>query len=386
MAVVSAVPALLSCSPPDEVPAPSDFGVPRYELSAVPLLRIGAGPDADDDHQLFRIAGAYLTDGGIVVANGGTAEVRYYDRAGTHVRSVGGRGGGPGEFRLIRSMSRASDGRIAVWDPPRRRITLLADSGGVLRTVELRPTSLPAVVDGTQVPAFPFAVWSLGDGTMLVSPGFPTQVVTRGRNGVRRDTTALFLYDQEGRLIREVGPFPGGETYVYDRSSMPFPFGHRLLLTAGRESFYIGTGKSPIYILDGDGAVTDSIVVSDELRGVTPRQLEAQKAHILAMMPPAARQNMAEMLASMPEPETVPAYSRLLVDAEDRLWVKAFSADPRSEHEWKVYGPDAAEPGLLVVAAGREIMDAAGDTVLVVSRDDFDVEVLSLHRMTEPEG
>ena len=47
-----------------------------------------------------------LSDGRIVVANGGSDELRIFDRSGTHVGTWGGQGEGPGEFTALGPVER----------------------------------------------------------------------------------------------------------------------------------------------------------------------------------------------------------------------------------------------------------------------------------------
>src|SRR5690606_9081879 len=64
-------------------------------LVAEPALAIGAA-DGEAQYMLHRVVGASrFEDGSIVVVNGGTAELRFYDSTGRHLHSRGGKGGGP---------------------------------------------------------------------------------------------------------------------------------------------------------------------------------------------------------------------------------------------------------------------------------------------------
>src|SRR5688572_24674597 len=81
--------------------AAPDSAVPAFRISAEPLAEIGV-TEGPPEYQLFRVAsGRRQSDGTIVIANGGTMELRFYDAAGTHIRSVGREGEGPGEFKSI---------------------------------------------------------------------------------------------------------------------------------------------------------------------------------------------------------------------------------------------------------------------------------------------
>lgn len=72
-----------------------------WTVDPEPAVRIGARLRGADD-MLFRVRGAArLSDRRIVVANGGTQEIRFYAADGRLERSAGGEGEGPGEFASV---------------------------------------------------------------------------------------------------------------------------------------------------------------------------------------------------------------------------------------------------------------------------------------------
>ncbi len=73
-----------------------------WRVNHVPSLTIGS-VEGDEDYDLHQVTGALRLGGGtVVVANSGTLELRFYDREGRHLRSVGG----PGEFQSLEWISR----------------------------------------------------------------------------------------------------------------------------------------------------------------------------------------------------------------------------------------------------------------------------------------
>src|SRR5687768_2934188 len=88
-----------------------------------PTVRIGTA-DGDSSEVLF---GAFsvdrTSDGRIVVANSGTSEVRIYDARGVHLRTMGRRGDGPGEFRALLRLGVIRGDTILAYDWRHGRIT-----------------------------------------------------------------------------------------------------------------------------------------------------------------------------------------------------------------------------------------------------------------------
>jgi len=146
-----------------------DPGASAGEAGAAPVLvpvdspSLVIGRGARPETQLHRVTGAFrLSIGAIVVLNAGTSEVRYFDARGAHVRSIGGRGSGPGEFGSMDA----------------------------------------AVFHGQRA-------WTLDDGVTLIEPSFVTSVTTRGPDGLRQDTLPLLRLDPETGAIGSVGFFAG---------------------------------------------------------------------------------------------------------------------------------------------------------------------------------
>lgn len=71
-----------------------------WHVSSEPTVPIGV-VDGPPEYQFHDIADVLrLPDGRIVVVNEGSAELRFYASDGSHLRSVGGQGGGPGSFTI----------------------------------------------------------------------------------------------------------------------------------------------------------------------------------------------------------------------------------------------------------------------------------------------
>lgn len=76
----------------------------RWTVSPESVVRIGVAEGASYE-QLYQVrAAARLEDGTVAVANGGSAEIRLFDRTGRFIRSIGGRGEGPGEFAFLQRL------------------------------------------------------------------------------------------------------------------------------------------------------------------------------------------------------------------------------------------------------------------------------------------
>jgi hypothetical protein len=114
-----------------------DIALP-WVVDSVPDLELGQvdGGGASQFHNISGVAG--LSDGGFVVVDGGSQELRWFDASGQHVRTSGGPGSGPGEFRRPLLVPRYPSDSLLVFDRRGRRFTLVASDGSGPRTLAPR--------------------------------------------------------------------------------------------------------------------------------------------------------------------------------------------------------------------------------------------------------
>jgi 6-bladed beta-propeller len=133
---------------PVESTEPRRPDLPQWRFADVPSLVIGV-VEGDDAYQFFRASSAVrLSDQTIVVANNGTAQIRFFDPGGRFIRQVGRWGGGPGEFRWLQSVQ-ATDGDTVVAFDGRLRRSHFAPDGVFVRSDNLpyqRETDFPGSV------------------------------------------------------------------------------------------------------------------------------------------------------------------------------------------------------------------------------------------------
>ncbi len=178
------------------------FGSPpvveAWTLTESPLVQIGVR-EGEEPYQLHRAQGSVLLeDGRVVVLNGGSQELRYYDREGRYLGAVGRQGEGPGEFQWPEGLRRSADGGLQVWDGGLMRLSRFDVEGGFRESVRLQAT-------GAEL--FPGDDWILGPN-WVVSP-----VAPGARTPIRQAVEALPPPDSVGTL-RIVRVTPQGRLWV----------------------------------------------------------------------------------------------------------------------------------------------------------------------------
>ena len=105
-----------------------------WTLPDEPLVEIGAvsGPE---EYLLDDVTGAVrLSDGGIVLGERTSGELRRYDRYGTFVWRAAGAGEGPGEHQRLRFLFRLPGDSVVTWDIALDRIQVFGPDGRVARS------------------------------------------------------------------------------------------------------------------------------------------------------------------------------------------------------------------------------------------------------------
>ena len=141
-------------------------------LEFTPRLTLGgkdSGPEA-----FFRVArGNVAVDGAgrIHVLDFETSTVAIFDSTGAFLRTIGGKGGGPGELQFPNGVRVKDDGTIAVYDFAKDGLILWSPDGSVLPTVRVKATSpvgdIGFVNDGLAYSWTDYAVEDTAQRTML---------------------------------------------------------------------------------------------------------------------------------------------------------------------------------------------------------------------------
>jgi hypothetical protein len=355
--------------------AAAEVEVDRWRVPDSPVLEIGVSEGAAE-YQLDNVRSALrLADGRIVVANAGTHEIRFYDRAGRFIRSVGREGAGPGEFRSITWLRRFATDSLAVFDRRSLRITIFDDDGELIRSLNV--AQLPGIT-------FPNPIGLFDDGKVLVnSPTSPDQGSSATR--IIRDPVTCHLVDSDGRLIGSVGDHPGMEYYratLRGQSvGMPLPFGKMPQFEVFKDRFFVGASDAyEIGIYGEDGTLRRLIRLDQENAKLAAEEIERyRRMRLERARTPEARQRVERELNDVPFPETMPAYGPIMADREGNLWVRQYLPPAGDPTHWRVFDAEGRLLALVETPGGFLPLEMGSDYVLGRWRDGMSVEYVRMY-------
>ena len=134
VSLVPVVVAAASCAPAKQTPRmPQEL--PVLALSQEPTLQIGVMEG--DEHYLFQnvVSVLPLASGELAVSDAGANEVTVYADDGTFLRRWGGRGQGPGEFRMLSRIYPATGDSLMALDMAGYRFSVFDTAGNFARQV-----------------------------------------------------------------------------------------------------------------------------------------------------------------------------------------------------------------------------------------------------------
>ena len=400
MAIPGALSAQANAAQPRAVTYPITATAPaRWTVGARPLLEFG-GADGTGPTEFTRITGlTRQRDGTIVVANGETRELRFFDSRGRFLRATTRRGGGPGELDYLTRMF-AVDDTLQVVDG-RIKAHVYAPNGKWIRSLVL-----PAIRGYLRNPGVgaigPFDVVLPLRGGGRDEPlnaadryeKIRTDSIWFGRVSVR-DSSARVLLGQPRAPSFALAP---GRPAAYAVGFAP-----RTLIAATRDRICAGyPERYEVLCVDTIGRHALRILRDTPRRAVTDSARRAYRDNQAGRRPDGTsrfagslRAHRERVAAATQFASHYPAYSELLFARTGELWVRQF--DPAGgmlsrptpyytsagQSTWSIYGPDGKWIADCTLPARFGLAEVGADYVIGVSFDEDDVErvtLLSLRR------
>jgi hypothetical protein len=356
-------------------------------LSQRPTLVIGT--QDGEPYQFSRIRGVVrLSDGMIVVADGASSQLRFFDPTGKHVRSVGRPGQGPGEFTELEYIQRLRGDTIVAGGLT--RVPSFFSPTGVFVRQGRQPLFASAVPPGPRVHLATF------DGGARVLGLVSMEAQNTNAPGRWVDSLKTFIIDVDGNVRHTLGNIPNvtmarGES----RPSPPWLSPILAEATDGR-SLFLGFGTEyAIRVYSADGKLTriirrrwtpvkitnadiDTFVTEWSKRWIKETGAEGERR----------KQDLRDDAYS----DFVPAFSQFIADGTGGVWAReAKLADapgagqlntmPLVPSTWSVFDAQGRWSGDMTMPARFMPMDIGADHVLGVARDSDGVETVVMYRL-----
>jgi len=347
-------------------PQPAPGSAP-WTFATQPLMLLGI-VDGAEPYMFDRIAGgAVLSDGTVVVAEAASLQLRFFNALGDHLVSVGNFEGEPEVFRTLQLVGAFAGDSLVVLDRISRRFSVVAPDGTLARGYPVPE----AVVPG----GLPMGV--LHDGSVVMRRAAPVPV---GVPNFRRQSL-IDVLTPDGQHAGALGEFPGHETVMLpDSYAVGAPWWRTVHSVAAGRHIAVGTNDAfSIRMYRADGTVERLVrqdVPPDPTVDTTERDRQFEniiagteaRRFLRADVAPedlARHQDrLATALAQIPRHEMPPAFSGLLLDRADNLWVRRYSPVVTPSDDWQVFGPDGALLAQLTLPEGLIVLEIGDYWVL----------------------
>lgn len=358
-------------------PGKQALGSLGWTVDSVPDVVIGSGNV--EGHQLYRVQGVRgFEDGRILVVDGGSRQLRFFNAQGRLTSRVGRKGEGPGEFEDPILVPLIGSDSLLVWDRYLQRFQYFSEDAQSNRTL-LLTDRWPA---GGRPPHGAVGRMMLVD-EWEIDWFVPASQQVQGP----KDTGVnLMWYD----------PVSGSRVPIASH-------------TVTRDFHFLRPGRPPILdhipftifpaaaVTASGGFITDGIVFEIReygLSGALKRLLRVDlpgrpvsEAVTEAWLDSELSSRNArtglleEVLRSMPVPDTLPAFESLLTDEMGNLWAQIYEWDLHKPKRWVVFDGEGVALGTIETPSGLQVEWVGRDAILGVWKDEFDVEYVRRHSL-----
>ena len=355
-----------------ESPAPR---YPDLVLADEPLVRIGV-IDGPVEYIFGDVTGAIrLEDGGVVIVDEQSHNVRRYDAGGRHVWTSGQAGEGPGDFGGLRLVPGCPGAAIRVFDWQNNRITELDQDGRVVGTRVLNAAGVPPYGEPACTP----------DGDLVFTP-WPDHDRTVAAGEHHRWEMELSWARGDSVVTLRSG-IPGTDRIRSTGGDSPRSWGRGMVFAVTPTGVWYGSGDDyELEHVDWTGRVTRVARWAGPDLEITSGHLDRYLEFRLARYdePEQRRRFERERWPDIRDglPERFPAYEALLSLPDGSVWITTYGWRT-SDQELHLLDADGVWIRRLSLPAGPTVLDAGPDWVLLLERGELDVQSVAVYRLVE---
>ena len=367
------------------------------ELAEAPALSVGL-LDGPPELLFGRIASvARDEDGNLVVADGQANEIRIFDPRGTHLRTLGGEGEGPGEFERLGGAWPVAGGGIVAIDSNLERVTSFDPDGATEGTATFAgqlideagftdidviglggPATVLSKATLTRVPSL-----ASGRGTMetvmeeMFSGEAPISYVRHRFDGTLVDSLAA---GRDAATSLSMSGSGGG----WQMSIRFVPFSPESAATGSAHGVVVAGGvQYEISVFDPEGALRMRARLTEAPPAVTDDHLRAYATSSGTRERDEAEiRGSIERYREMPLPESLPGYTDVVIADTGEIWARRYSVRGAARVRWDVFAADGGYLGRVEVPGSFRIEEVGRGQVLGIATDDLGVERAQLRELT----
>lgn len=314
-------------------------------------------------HNIGGIVG--LPDGGLIVVDGASRELRWFEASGEYLRNAGGTGQGPGEFLNPLLVPQFGADSLLIFDRARRAFTWVAMDGSGTRTLGNGGqvfVGLPIAAANSRA-LFRSAP---GSGACPENVGCDVPLLLRAVevDGAVADT--LIMYPYRMMLFTDYGPGLLLTGVLHQRG----------VAAAGPDGLVVeGDPRFELRQFDSGGRLIAILRVDASPRSTLDNALEQ---HVRGSSDP---DELTSMYERMGLPEVVPAFQALKVDHLGWYWAEFFRPTVGGVSEWLVFDREGRARGTVEMPSGLDVHEVGEDYVLGRWVDELGIEHVRRHTL-----
>lgn len=353
-----------------EIVRSRDVGAHHIVVDSVPDLSLG-GPAAEGAEAFGAIENVVLApDGSIWVTDRQAAEIRVFESNASHRVTVGGRGSGPGEYRVIRLLGVAGDS-VAVQDATSGRLTWYGFEGE--RLSEARVSS----PNGTNP-----LIYDVTAAGHLVGVQSETRLMSSIEPGsIYGGTVDFSLWRSPGEAPSQFTSEPTAMFVLTEGpSSSAIPFRANAAVDAGQQIHVVAGPEYEVRQFDSEGSLV-RIARIDRRRSLVDASAKAEyRRFIEQAVPPNRSEAMLEVLQHPSVPDAASAYRVVVQGTDGSSWAYRFSASEPGDQPWDVFRPDGSFGGVATLPVRFGLRVATEQFLYGIWTDDLGVHHVRRYR------
>jgi len=332
-------------------------------VSEAPVWEVGQ-LEGNPNYLFDRVVGAMqLPNGMIVVANGGTNQLRFYSPDGTLIKSQGGEGQGPGEFEYLRALGRCREDGFIAYDLNWQMNSYASAGTFIEKKVLLAPSGIT-----------PYNLACDPHGHVLLI-GWGRDATAGPQVGFYQARDRLLLVNQAGEVQTDFGERLASERLGTPGGSGPHPAGRATRFALHDDQVFVGSGERfEVEVRDLSNSLRTLLRGPDINLEVTDSIKSAYLEGRLAAASEERHPDIRRSVEDIEWPEGVPAFVDLRVDPEGVVWLLVFSISSTAPQVWSLIDQQEGYLGDLHLPSRHSLLEAGSDYLLLLTRDELDVE------------